>query len=76
MTAPLFTAAELAADQALAESLMVDTCTIRRPTGQTEPNPVTMQLEVTYEPGSVYSGKCRVREKATIAAKALSGLGR
>lgn len=48
-----------------AERLMVDTCTIRRQSGETM-DPVTLQMVPTYT--TVYSGKCRVQITAVVGA--------
>lgn len=52
-------ATALARGRALAETLMVDTCLIRRRTGQTT-NPNTGAVTPTYTP--LYTGKCRVQQ--------------
>lgn len=49
--------AELGAIQAQAESLMIDTCSVQRPVGETTSD--TGAIITTYTP--VYTGKCRVR---------------
>ena len=48
-----------------AENLMVDTCTIRRQSGESM-DPVTLQMVPTYD--TVYSGKCRVQINAVVGA--------
>ncbi|PRY56442.1 DUF6093 family protein [Glycomyces artemisiae] len=54
-------AAALEAGRAAAEERMVDTCTIRRPTG-TVTDPVTAEVTTTYD--VLYSGqKCEVQSK-------------
>lgn len=52
-------ASALAAGRAAAESLMVDTCTIRRVAGATS-DPDTGEETPTYE--SLYTGNCRVQQ--------------
>lgn len=51
--------ATLASGRALAESLMVTTCVIRRATGATVTDPET--LEETPVMATVYTGVCRVK---------------
>jgi len=61
----------LARGRRAAERLMVDECLITRP-GATVTDPDTGQ--VTNEPGEqVYSGKCEVKTKDTVAAKPEAG---
>lgn len=54
----------LAAGRRAAERLMVDTCTIRRRTGEAT-DPVSGEMTPTYDP--VYSGKCRVQQSTGTA---------
>ena len=65
----------LADGRALAESLMVDTCTITRAGTGTGPfDPETGQYD---DPArvSVYSGKCKIQDKSIIAASTSSNAG-
>ena len=52
-------AAELPYLRAQAESLMVDEVTVERPTGESTPDPVTLEQVPVY--AQVYSGKGRVQ---------------
>lgn len=53
-------AAALPELQAAAESMMVDTCTVRRPTG-TGADPETGADITTYREPAIYSGPCRLQ---------------
>lgn len=53
------------------EALMVDTCTIRRKNGPGVPDPVTLKITPTYD--VVYSGKCRVQLRDTVATRPDAG---
>ena len=55
-------AAVLARGRAAAEALMVDTCAIRRRTGETLDD-TTGEVTATYD--DVYSGRCRVQQAGT-----------
>lgn len=48
--------------QAHAESRMRSVCLIRRPTGTTA-DPVNGADVTVYQPGAVYSGKCRIKTR-------------
>jgi hypothetical protein len=49
-----------------AESMMTDTCTVKRATGETEPDPVTYEEVPTYT--VIHTGlKCKVKAGATQA---------
>jgi hypothetical protein len=59
----------------VAESLMVDTCVVRRATGEPTTDPVT--FEVTPDVTTVYTGRCKVQsheafeqERETVGATA------
>jgi len=62
--------ARLGAMQARADSLMTDTCTIKRQAG-TAMNATTLAMEPTYT--TVYSGKCRVQLRDTVATQPDAG---
>jgi hypothetical protein len=55
----------LARGQAAAERGMVDACTIRRPDGMGTTDPVTGFPTQSYS--TVYTGKCRVQQRAAVA---------
>ncbi|MCX5066908.1 DUF6093 family protein [Micromonospora lupini] len=59
----------LADGRAFAESLMVDTCSIRRVTGEGSDD--DGNVIKTYEP--LYAGKCRIQQHAGQAAQADAG---
>ena len=54
----------LARGRAAAETLMVDTCVVKRRTGQTL-DPATDALVASFD--TVYDGKCRVKSAARLA---------
>lgn len=54
-------AAVLARGRAAAEAGMVDTCTVRRPTGTTT-DPDSGQVTTAYLNPNPYTGKCRVKQ--------------
>jgi len=62
--------ARLGAMQARADSLMTDTCTIKRQSG-TAMNATTLAMEPTYT--TIYSGKCRVQLRDTVATQPDAG---
>lgn len=53
-----------------AEALMVDTCTVRRRTGEST-DPDTGVVTPTYS--TIYAGKCRIQQRAGIARPATVG---
>jgi len=63
--------AAVAAGRAAAESLMTDTCTIRRRTGAKATDPNTGQ--VTDVMAVVYAGRCRVQTRALSVQEAGAG---
>ena len=63
-------AAAVAAGRAAAESLMVDACTVRRPTGTT-PDPDTLEEVPTYE--DIWSGQCRIQRSGALSPREVSG---
>ena len=62
----------LAQGRAAAERLMVDTCTIRRRTGETT-SPVTGAVTPTYS--TIYTGRCRVQQSAIGASATAAEVG-
>lgn len=63
--------ATLADARALAESLMVDSCTVSLGSGEPVFNPATGQYETPSS--DVYSGKCRIQSGGTQAANPEAG---
>jgi hypothetical protein len=63
-------AGAVARGRALAESLMVDACTIRRSTG-TATDDNTGEVTPTWD--DVYAGKCRVQQQTTGSQAATAG---
>jgi hypothetical protein len=58
-------ASVLARGQAAAEALMVDACTIRRATGET--NDAHGYTSTTYT--TIYTGKCRIQQQSSAQAQ-------
>lgn len=72
---PLITPADMAEFRAMAESLMVDTCTITRAgVGKGEFNSETGQYDLPARI-EIYSGKCRLQVTSIIAGSSKSDAG-
>lgn len=62
MSEPLITAADMAEFRAMAESMMVDACTIRRKTGET----IDEGGAVVPTHDTLYEGKCKVQSTESL----------
>jgi len=68
MTSP---AAIIAAGRALAESLMLDTCTVKRPSAETTIDPDTGLPTTTWS--TIYTGKCKIQSESVQSLNPKSG---
>lgn len=65
--------ARIARGQRAAEALMTDTCTLRRPTGETELDEETGQVVPTYD--TIYEGRCKVQMSGSTFSSSAQEIG-